>query len=181
MPHEAACKPHNSRPCVPSCTFINKLSCTVQEAGTSGTDSQTSAHARLAQSPTTQAFILQSCLRLLHSCEPCAAQHAVVIGEAPRPQHHLVPCIKQQKSLKVLPSKGLCLLCFSSPPPPPSLLDSAPRSSAPLSLSVMTLDGACCLNPEPSKYSALESASIKTCQTVVPYLHPLLHLHCRKE
>ena len=54
----------------------------------SGTDSQTSAHTRLAQSPITQAFILQSCLRLLHSCEPCAAQHAVVIGETPASTFH---------------------------------------------------------------------------------------------
>ncbi|DBA84856.1 TPA: hypothetical protein ACH3X1_005879 [Trebouxia sp. C0004] len=53
-----------------------------QEAGTSGVDSQASTHAELARSPATQTFILQSCLRLLNSCEPCAAQHAVVIGTA---------------------------------------------------------------------------------------------------
>lgn len=65
--------------CVPA--ELLKLDMTsTQEAETAGTDSQASTHAELARSPATQTFILQTCLRLLHSCEPCAAQHAVVIG-----------------------------------------------------------------------------------------------------
>ena len=60
-----------------------------QEAGTSGTDSQASTHTELARSPATQTFILQTCLRLLHSCEPCAAQHAVVIGTPAQLYNHI--------------------------------------------------------------------------------------------
>ena len=65
--------------CVPADLLKLDMTCT-QEAGTSGTDSHGSTHAELARSPATQTFILQSSLRLLSSCEPCAAQHAVVIG-----------------------------------------------------------------------------------------------------
>ncbi|KAL3136619.1 hypothetical protein ABBQ38_005859 [Trebouxia sp. C0009 RCD-2024] len=53
-----------------------------QEAGPCGTASEPSVHAQLACSPMTQSFVLQSCLRMLHRCQPDAAHHAVVIGTA---------------------------------------------------------------------------------------------------
>ena len=54
----------------------------LQGEGLSGTASEPSVHAQLASSPITQSFVMHSCLRLLHCCEPSAAQHAVVIGES---------------------------------------------------------------------------------------------------
>ena len=55
-------------------------SCDMQEAGPSGTALEASLGSDLARSPATQAFLLQTCLRLLHSCQAAAEQHAVVIG-----------------------------------------------------------------------------------------------------
>ena len=39
-------------------------------------------YTELVTSPDTKTFVLQSCLKLLRSCEPDAEQHAVVIGKA---------------------------------------------------------------------------------------------------
>lgn len=39
-------------------------------------------HTELFSSPATKAFVLQSCLKLLRSCEPGPEQHAVTIGKA---------------------------------------------------------------------------------------------------
>lgn len=62
---------------------LTTRSVTAQDGVSSGSQAAGLAcYTELVTSPETKTFVLQSCLKLLRSCEPDAEQHAVVIGNA---------------------------------------------------------------------------------------------------